>query len=525
MKINKKKLYNFLLLCTGIFGFVKLFFFKFIPKKSKELYDRPIAHRGFHMFYPENTLDAYNAAIDANMAIETDIRFLNDGNIVCFHDRYTSRLLKVPGKLSMFPLERLKKYYVSGSTSKIPTLKETLDLIDGKVDILIEVKGKINNSDMQLLKKILLNYCATKKGFGDVYLHTKNISTYFKLKKEYHDKVFYILNPFRKRFQFVKGSDYKEQTNKYNTLRTNVDIEIPTMEDFGNIITHEIQNAESKNEILAKIGSVCNEYETRIDENSWVNNSVFIHRGITSSRYLEHSKESFLHCIEFAESRNINVTVEFDVMLYAGQVRCYHNDRIPDLLGQEKSCAEKMKLENSLTLKEILNIFAGHEKHINLAIDVKDYRYKNRSLEQFIIDDIESSNFKGNFIIMSYNPLVLNYFKEVRPEYLRAQIGHSLKGLRKVPFFRFPWLLNGILGILFDKGNADCSLFDNSNWIFWMIAYHKNIKGKPVLIYAPKSIMEIEGFVGKETISNFIIEDAENKVAWPDEYFEKFKVK
>ena len=142
-----------------------------------------------------------------------------------------------------------------------------------------------------------------------------------------------------------------------------------------------------------------------------------------------------------------------------------------------------------------------------------------------IINSIESSNFKGNLIIMSYNPLVLNYFKSERKDILRAQIGHSLSGLRKVPFFRFPWILNGILGILFDVGYADCILFDNSEWIFWMIAYHRNITGKPVLIYAPKSYIEIEELIGKESISNFNIENAKNVEAWGEDYLKKYKKK
>ena len=227
-------------------------------------------------------------------------------------------------------------------------------------------------------------------------------------------------------------------------------------------------------------------------------------------------------CID-VKKYNINVTVEFDVMLYKNEVRCYHKDRIPSLLGQEKSCAEKLKLENSLTLREILDIFSGNEEYINLAIDIKDYHIRNKVLPEKIINNIETSDFKGNFILMSYNPLVLNYFRNVRKEFLRAQIGHSLSGLRKVPFFRFPWLLNGVLGILFDIGHADLTLFDNSEWIFWMISYHKNIKGKPVLVYAPKSFIEVEGFIGKESISNFIIENAENRDSWPEEYINKFK--
>lgn len=526
MKINitKKNMLRFIGILGSIYGIYKLVFFRFKPKKSPEIYDVPLAHRGFHMFHPENTVEAYIDAINSNMGIELDVRCLKDGNIVCFHDRYTFRLLQVPGKTAKFDTKTLKKFFVNGSSSKVPTLTEALDKVDGKVPVLIEVKGKITKDYLNNLWDIVLDYNKRRHNNSKVYFHTKNVYTYFTLKKYFEDKVFYVLNPFRKRMRFVKGSDYKEQVNKYNELRTNLDLQIPSPDDIAEIITDEIQEFEGKKEILAGIGKVINKFETRIDENHWVNNTLWLHRGIISSKYLEHSRESFEACIKFAVANNIKVTVEFDVMLYMGEVRCYHKDKIPSLIGQDKSCAEKMKLENSLTLKEILNIFAGYEDYVHLALDIKDYRMNNRKLEQFIINDLEASKFKGEFICMSYNPFVLNFFKEVRPEYLRAQIGHSLKGLRKVPFFRFPWLLNGILGILFDTGNADCCLFDNSNWIFWMIAYHRNIKGKPVLVYAPKNYLEIEGFVGKESISNFIIEDAENKEAWPEEYIEKFKI-
>lgn len=526
MKINisLKNFKKALAIGIGAYAFYKMIFFRFKPKKSPEIYEVPLAHRGFHMFHPENSIEAYKDAINANMGIELDVRHLKSGGIICFHDRYTYRLLKIPGKTSHFKLSSIKKFFLDGSSSKIPTLGEALKTVSGKVPVLIEVKGQMTKSYLKELLEIVNDYDLFKNGQYGLYFHTKNIETYFILRAIFEERVFYVLNPFRKRMKFVKSSDYKRQLSKYNELRNSYDIQIPSPDDIAEIVTSEIQEFEEKNEILAGIGKVLNSYESRIGKNHWVNNSLWLHRGIISSSYQEHSRESFEACLKFAKENNIRVTVEFDLMLYKGEVRCYHSDKIPDLLGQDKSCAEKMKLENSLSLKQILDIFAGSEKWINLALDIKDYRIKNRQLEQLIISDIESSNYKGNFICMSYNPLVLNFFKEIRPKYLRAQIGHSLKGLRKVPFFRFPWVLNGVLGILFDIGSADCCLFDNSNWIFWMIAYHSNIKGKCVLIYAPKSYLEIEGFVGKESISNFIIENAADENAWRKEDIMKFKI-
>lgn len=519
-----KYIVTFIIFTIFIYGTYKLLFFRFKPKKSPELYEIPLAHRGFHMFHPENTLEAYADAIKANMGIEIDIRRLSDGNIICFHDRYTFRLLQVPGKIKHFDTNKIKKLFLKDSNCKVPTLIETLNLVDGKVPLLIEVKEKITKNYLRNICSIVENYTQNKQYSYGVYFHTKSIFNYFWLKRVFPKRVFYILNPFRMRMKFLKGFDYRREKNKYNELRSSLDIQIPSPDDIAEILTQKIQELEEKKEILSTIGKVINNYETRVYKDHWVNKTLWLHRGIVSSKYAEHSREAFEACIKFSVRKKIRITVEFDLMLYKGEVRCYHKDKIPSLLGQDKSCAEKNKLESSLTLKEILDIFSGYEDYVCLALDIKDYRINNRILEWLIINDLENSNFKGNFICMSYNPLVLNFFKEVRPDYLRAQIGHSLSGLRKVPFFRFPWLLNGILGILFDIGNADCCLFDNSNWIFWMIAYHWNIKGKPVLIYAAKSYIEIEGFVGKESIANFIIEDAENNKAWQEEYLGKFKI-
>lgn len=501
--------------------------FKFTPKDSKQIYSQIIAHRGFHMFAPENSIGAYKAAVNAGMAIELDIRQTRDGEIVCFHDAYTKRLLNVPGHLAMFNFDELASYKLMDSNYSISKFEDVLELVDGRVDLLVEVKGKLNN---KFLKRILLlqqNYPA------ELYFHTKSLPQYFKLKKVFGKsvtkgkRVYYILNPFRKRFNFVKGKDYATERNKYNEMASSRDIEIPSIEDISSIIVRSVEELESKKEILATIGSVLNGYESRVklnDTTSFVYNSVWLHRGIISSDYLEHSKNSFVACREYAKKNNIRITVEFDVMLYKGEVRCYHKDKISSILGQEKSCAEKEKLKYAITLKDVLKIFKNC-KNVSLAIDIKDYHIKNRVLEDLIILDIEKSRYSGDFIVMSYNPLVLTYFKENRPTWLRAQIGHSLEGLRRIPPFRFPPLLNSVMGLLFDMSCADCVVFDNSKWIYYLIAYHKNIKGKPVLIYAPKTYLEQQAFIGRESVANFIVENIADVSSWPKDYLEKFKAK
>lgn len=500
--------------------------FRFKPKGSEHIYSLIIAHRGFHMFAPENTLAAYEAAMEAGMAIELDIRQTKDGKIVCFHDAYTKRLLNIPGLLSMFSYDEIKSYKVQESGFVVAKFEDVLRLVNGKVELLVEVKGKLTRDFLNQLILLQENYP------DELYFHTKNLVQYFKLKHVFlkSDKkgkrVYYILNIFRKRFDFVKGKDYITQRNRYNEMASSMEIEIPSIEDITNIIVRSLEEVENKKEILATIGSILNGYESRVklnDKSSFVYNSIWLHRGIISQDYLEHSKESFIACREFAKKNNIRITVELDVMLYKGEVRCYHKDRISSILGQEKSCAEKEKIRNSMTLKEVLRIFKN-SKNVSLALDIKDYHIKNRVLEDLIILDIEKIKYSGDFIVMSYNPLVLTYFKENRPMWLRAQIGHSLQGLRRIPIFRFPTLLNSVMGLLFDMSCADCVVFDNSKWIYYLIAYHKNIKGKPVLIYAPKTYIEQQAFIGRESVANFIVENIADCTSWPPEYLEKFKV-
>lgn len=502
-----------------------VFFYK--PKRSERIYDQIIAHRGLHLFAPENSLGAFAAAKGAHMGIELDVRQTRDKEIVSFHDRYTKRLLNIPGKLSMFDLATIKRHRLLDSSETVPTLVEAMSEIGKDTLVLIEPKGKMNDDYLYRLREIATEYR------DNVYFHTESLAVYFKLKKHIgrlysgEKRVFFVFDVFRKRFNFVKGKDYHSQVDKYNELASNVDIEIPSVEDISSIIVRSIETLEDKKEILAAIGEVINKYETRVsleDKTHWVFNSLWLHRGIVTNNYLEHSKESIEACVKYARDNNMHITIEFDVMMYNGEVRCYHQDRISNIFGQSKSCAEKAKLENAISLMDVLNIVKDNP-NVNLAIDIKDYHIRNRDLEYLILKDVQKSGYTGNFIVMSYNPMVLTYFKTVRPDWLRAQIGHSLKGLRKVPFFRFPWILNGVIGLLFDLSCADVVVFDNSKWIYYHIAYHKNIRGKPVLIYAPKTYVEQEAFIGRESIANFIVENVADEASWPKKYLERFKIK
>lgn len=104
-----------------------------------------IAHRGFHSLdksIPENSLLAFKKAMDYGYAIELDINLLKDGNIVVFHDPDLKRMCKKDILLSESNYEDIHNYYLLSTNEKIPLLSDVLQLIDGKVPLMIELKPR-----------------------------------------------------------------------------------------------------------------------------------------------------------------------------------------------------------------------------------------------------------------------------------------------------------------------------------------------------------------------------------------------
>ncbi len=101
----------------------------------------PVAHRGLHSTgVPENSLAAFAAAADAGYAIELDIHLSSDGEIVVFHDDTTVRLTGADHKVTATSAAVLTALSLDGTPERIPLLREVLDLVAGRVPLLIEIK-------------------------------------------------------------------------------------------------------------------------------------------------------------------------------------------------------------------------------------------------------------------------------------------------------------------------------------------------------------------------------------------------
>ncbi len=106
-----------------------------------------IAHRGFAAEAPENTLAAFRRAIAAGSdVLELDIHLSKDRELVVIHDRTLERTTNGQGRVSDFTLKELKRLDAGiwrgpqFSGERIPSLREVLDLTQGRVGINVEIK-------------------------------------------------------------------------------------------------------------------------------------------------------------------------------------------------------------------------------------------------------------------------------------------------------------------------------------------------------------------------------------------------
>lgn len=105
----------------------------------------PVAHRGYHDLNHavwENTLSAFSRAVEAGFAIECDLHYASDGVPVIFHDEDLERLCNLKGDVRERTSQELGLIAIGGTKDKVPTLKQLLALVQGKVPLVLELKGR-----------------------------------------------------------------------------------------------------------------------------------------------------------------------------------------------------------------------------------------------------------------------------------------------------------------------------------------------------------------------------------------------
>lgn len=175
----------------------------FRPKSEVFDYTSDFAHRGLfdNNLVAENSLTAFKAAIKLGCGIEFDVQLSKDGIPVIMHDYSLVRMCGVEKKVSDLNIDELKQLKLLDTEDTIPTLREALELIDGKVPLIIEMKTESTDIAVCPQSEILLRhysgaYCV--ESFNPLAvrwykIHRPEIirgqlsSAFFKDKKARHD--------------------------------------------------------------------------------------------------------------------------------------------------------------------------------------------------------------------------------------------------------------------------------------------------------------------------------------------------
>ena len=126
------------------------------------------AHRGASAYAPENTLIAFNLAVEQGAdGIELDVKLSADGHVVVVHDSTLERTTGAPEQVKDMALDDLRALDAGSFFSekfngeKIPTLEEVFDALGKKTLINVELTNYTTRHD-QLVETV----CMLVKRFG-----------------------------------------------------------------------------------------------------------------------------------------------------------------------------------------------------------------------------------------------------------------------------------------------------------------------------------------------------------------------
>lgn len=123
--------------------------------------EKRIAHRGIYNNEDivENSLSAIKLTIEKDENLEIDVQRTKDDVVVVFHDFNLKRLTGVDKNLEDLTYEEIREITLLKTDDYIPTLKEVLEIVDGKVGLLIEIKneGSVGRLE-ELVAEDLKNY-------------------------------------------------------------------------------------------------------------------------------------------------------------------------------------------------------------------------------------------------------------------------------------------------------------------------------------------------------------------------------
>ncbi|AFA47194.1 glycerophosphodiester phosphodiesterase family protein [Acetobacterium woodii] len=175
-----------IVLITIVIALGLVYLFLLAPARAiasdDQLWKNNYAHRGLHQkdkSIPENSLSAFQKAVTAGYGIELDINLTADGKVVVFHDDSLLRVCGIERLITDCTAAQLSNYRLEKTNEPIPLLEEVLQLVDGRVPIIVELKNTPNwvmlcEKSVELLDHYDGHYCIESFHPGIVRWFYKN---------------------------------------------------------------------------------------------------------------------------------------------------------------------------------------------------------------------------------------------------------------------------------------------------------------------------------------------------------------
>lgn len=124
------------------------------PRRNQPGWDKlagvKYAHRGLHNAdkgVPENSMTAFQLAVEAGFGAELDVHLMADGNLAVVHDSDLTRVCGKQAIIEELVEEELLDYPLMGTEELIPLFQEVLELFEGKTPLIIELKVEGGNAN------------------------------------------------------------------------------------------------------------------------------------------------------------------------------------------------------------------------------------------------------------------------------------------------------------------------------------------------------------------------------------------
>jgi len=129
---------------------------------------RVISHRGASGYAPENTISAFNKALEMKATnFEFDVHRTKDGILVVHHDYHFKRTAGIELEIKDLTYEEIKKinvakHFDSSITERVPTLDEVIEIIGEKADF-INIEVKNDNNVYSNIERDLIDFLNKRK--------------------------------------------------------------------------------------------------------------------------------------------------------------------------------------------------------------------------------------------------------------------------------------------------------------------------------------------------------------------------